>query len=281
MLPDLTYQGAVFPETNHPNDKAFDLKTYRAEGAEQLKLTFDALTDLGSSACLYVIDRQGNYRFFDGMDETLAGKTITISGDSVVLLMNGNQKADSYGYKVSNVEPVFKPQPSVIQPDSLKPGPGGDLAATSKGNAIPVKKGKIYTIKTLKYKVTSAKKKSRTVTVTGGKSKKLKSVTIPATVKIAGVKYKVTAVSAKAFQGYSKLKSVTIGKNVKKIGASAFAKDKNLMKVTVKGTAIKSVGKKVFANVPKKVKVKVKVPAKSKKAYKKLFKKGALKGRVK
>ncbi len=279
VLPDLTYQGAVFPETNHPNDKAFDLKTYRAEGAEQLKLTFDALTDLGSSACLYVIDKQGNYRFFDGMDETLAGKTITISGDSVVLLMNGNQKADSYGYKVSNVDPVFKPQPSVIQPDSLKPGPGGDLAATSKGNAIPVKKGKIYTIKTLKYKVTSAKKKSRTVTVTGGKSKKLKSVTIPATVKIAGVKYKVTAVSAKAFQGYSKLKSVTIGKNVKKIGASAFAKDKNLMKVTVKGTAIKSVGKKVFANVPKKAKVKV--PAKSKKAYKKLFKKGALKGRVK
>ena len=278
VLPDLTYQGTVLPETNHPNDKAFDLKTYRAEGAEQLKLTFDALTDLGATACLYVIDRQGQYRFFDGTDPSLAGKTITISGDSVVLLMNGNQRADSYGYKVSNVEPVFKPQPSANQPNGSKETPGG-LLVTSKTTVAAVKKGKKYTIKNLKYKVTSNTKKSKTVTVTGGKSKKLKSVTIPATVKIAGVKYKVTAVSAKAFQGYGKLKSVTIGKNVKKIGASAFAKDKKLTKITIKGTAIKSVGKKAFANVPKKTAVKV--PKKSKKAYRKLFKKGALKAKVK
>lgn len=278
VLPDLAYQGTAFPETNHPNDKAFDLKTYRAEGAEQLKLTFDGMTDLGATACLYVIDRQGSYRFFDGTNKSLAGQTITISGDSVVFLMNGNQKADSYGYKVSNVEPVYKPQPSENQPNSSKATPGSDTSGLKYG-AAAAKKKTVFTIKNLKYKITSATKKSKTVTVTGGKSKKLKSVTIPATVKIAGVKYKVTAVSAKAFQGYSKLKSVTIGKNVKKIGASAFAKDKSLTKVTVKGTAIKSVGKKAFANVPKKAAVKV--PAKSRKSYKKLFKKGALKAKVK
>lgn len=278
VLPDLTYQGTTFPETNHPNDKAFDLKTYRAEGAEQLKLTFDSLTDLGSTAGLYVIDRQGSYRFFDGTDKSLAGQTITVSGDSVVLLMNGNQKADSYGYKISNVEPVFKPQPPANQPNGSKTTPGNTSSENKDGAAVGTKGSKV-TVKNLKYKITSNKKKSKTVTVTGGKSKKLKSVTIPATVKIAGVKYKVTAVSAKAFQGYGKLKSVTIGKNVKKIGANAFAKDKGLTKITVKGTAIKSVGKKAFANVPKKAAVKV--PKKSKKAYSKLFKKGALKAKVK
>ena len=192
--------------------------------------------------------------------------------------MNGNQKADSYGYKVSNVEPVFKPQPSTNQPNDSKATPG-NTSSDNKDGVAAGKKGSKVTVKNLKYKITSNKKKSRTVTVTGGKSKKLKSVTIPATVKIAGVKYKVTAVSAKAFQGYGKLKSVTIGKNVKKIGASAFAKDKKLTKITIKGTAIKSVGKKAFANVPKKAAVKV--PKKSKKAYGKLFKKGALKAKVK
>ncbi len=224
-----------------------------------------------------MIDRQGSYRFFDGTDKSLAGKTITVTGDSVVLLMNGNQKADSYGYKVSNVEPVFKPQPSANQPNGSKTP--GNTSSENKDGAAAGTKGSKVTVKNLKYKITSNKKKSKTVTVTGGKSKKLKSVTIPATVKIAGVKYKVTAVSAKAFQGYGKLKSVTIGKNVKKIGASAFAKDKKLTKITIKGTAIKSVGKKAFANVPKKAVVKV--PKKSKKAYGKLLKKGALKAKVK
>lgn len=284
VLPDLAYRNDVFPETNHPNDKSFDLQAYRADGAEQLRLTFDAQTELGSAG-LYLIDNGGSYEYYDGANEDeLAGQTITIPGDSVILLMNGNRKATSYGYKVTNIEPVFKPQPGADQPGagnaSTKPGSTvsapGSVAAGSKS---PAKKGSKYTIKNLKYKVTSASKKKKTVTVTGGKSKKLKSVTIPATVKISGVSYKVTAVSAKAFQGYSKLTSVTVGKNVKSIGASAFAKDKKLKSITIKGKALKSIGKKAFASVPKKAAARV--PKKSKKAFKKLFKKGGFKGKVK
>lgn len=283
VLPKVTYRSDAYPETNHPNDKSFDLQAYRAEGAQQLTITFDAQTDLGSAAGLYLIDNKGDYKHYneENKDE-LAGQTITVLGDSIVLLMNGNQKADSYGYKVSDIKAVYPP-PSGGQPGGTNTQPGSTAktpgTAGTEGNKAAAKKGKKYTVKNVKYKVTSASAKKKTVTVIGGKSKKLTSVTIPATVKISGAKYKVTAISAKAFQGYSKLKSVTIGKNVKSIGASAFANDKKLTGITVKGTALKSIGKKAFAKVPKKAAVKA--PKKSKKAYKKLFKKGAFKGKVK
>lgn len=297
VLPDFTYRSDVYPETNHPNDKSFDLQAYRAAGAQQLKITFDDQTELGSAG-LYLIDKEGKCKYYSESKENrgkltgqtvtvldeLAGQTITVSGDSIVLLMNGNRKADSYGYKVSNIEAVYPPQPPAGgQQGGANNGQGSAVKApgatgTAAGGAA-AKKGKKYTIKNVKYKVTSATAKKKTVAVIGAKSKKAKIVNIPATVKIGGKKYKVTAISAKAFQGYSKLKSVTIGKNVKSIGANAFAKDKKLKSITVKGTAIKSVGKKAFANVPKKAVAKA--PKKSKKAYKKLFKKGAFKGKVK
>lgn len=89
----------------------------------------------------------------------------------------------------------------------------------------------------------------------------------------------MTSVAAKAFQGFTKLKTVTIGANVKKIGAGAFAKDKKLTKLTFKGKTLKSVGKKAFSGVPKKAKAGV--PKKSRKAYKKTLKKGGFKGKVK
>lgn len=280
VLPAFTYQ-TVYPETNHPNDKAFDLKGYQGAGAESLKVTFDAQTDLGS-ASLYVIDASGKCKVYDAEnDELLAGNTIAVSGDSVVFLMNGNRKADSYGYKVSAIEHVVTPQPGAAagQPGAATAITGTQPGAVKAGGKTAAKKGKKYTIKNLVYKVTNTSGKKKAVTVVGAKSKKVTSVNIPATVKIGGASYKVTAIAAKAFQGCGKLKKITIGKNVKTIGASAFAKDKKLTKIAVKGTALKSVGKKAFNKVPKKAKITA--PKKSKKAYKKQLKKGGFKGKVK
>ena len=82
--------------------------------------------------------------------------------------------------------------------------------------------------------------------------------------------YKVTAIDKNAFKSKKKLKSVTIGKYVKSIGASAFAKDGKLSKITIKSTVLKKVGSKAFSGINKKAKIKV--PAKKLKAYKKLLK---------
>lgn len=102
--------------------------------------------------------------------------------------------------------------------------------------------------------------------------KKIKKCKIPNTVKAEQDTYKVVSVAKKAFKGNKKIQSVTIGKNVRKIGANAFYGCKNLRTIKIYSTQLKkkSVGKNVLKGIYKKAVIKV--PAKKVKAYKNLFK---------
>lgn len=154
-----------------------------------------------------------------------------------------------------------KPQPA---PAEEKPVPAAGTAAVS-GN--------------FKVKVTVSSAAGGEVTVTGTKNKKLTSAVIPATVKIDGYTFKVTGIAKNAFKGCTKLKKVTIGKNVKTIGASAFSGCKALKTITVKSTVLKKVGKAAFKGIH--AKAKIKVPKAKLKAYQKLFKGKGQKSTVK
>ncbi len=128
------------------------------------------------------------------------------------------------------------------------------------------------------YKVTKAAVKNGTVELS--KVDKAKSsVTVPDTIAVNGVTYKVISISKNAFKGNRILKKVTIGKNVTKINANAFHGCKNLKTVTVKSTQIKTVGKNAFKGINPKAKIKV--PKSKLKYYKKLFAKKGLKSTVK
>ena len=83
-----------------------------------------------------------------------------------------------------------------------------------------------------------AKTKKFEVSCTGSTSKKITKLSIPEYVIISGIKFKVTAIDKKAFYKYTKLKTVTIGKNVKTFGTQAFAKSSKISK--------KAVYKKIF-----------------------------------
>lgn len=132
-----------------------------------------------------------------------------------------------------------------------------------------------FTYKNLKYKVTKCTTSVKQVTITGSSKKNITSLSVPATVKYNGMSFKVTAVNKKAFKKQKKLKSVTIGKNVKSIGASAFEGCSKLAKIKFSGTAIKSIGKNAFKGIKKNATFTVK---KSKKAaYKKLLNKAKTK----
>ena len=147
------------------------------------------------------------------------------------------------------------------------------------------------------FKVTesdgSESKPSVTLTKLSAKDKKAKKVTIPKTVTINNVKYRVTGIAAKvfknskklqtvvipdtvteigtgSFEGCKNLKSVTIGKNVTSIGKNAFKNCKNLKKITVKSTKLKKVGKGALTGINRKCVIKV--PKKQLKSYKRLFK---------
>lgn len=122
------------------------------------------------------------------------------------------------------------------------------------------------------YKVTKSHDTKGTVTVVKPVNKKLKSVTIPATVNINGYAFKVTAISNKAFKNNKKLKSVTIGSNVKTIGKEAFSGCKALKKLTVKSKVVKKVNKNAFKGIHKTAKIKLpKLNSKKFNSYKKKF----------
>ena len=96
-----------------------------------------------------------------------------------------------------------------------------DSSSKESSSAKSVKVGTKKTVTAGTVKVTSVKKK----TVTFTKAKNKKSVKVPSTVKIGGKKYKVTKVGPKAFTG-SKIKIVTLSKNITALAKNAFAKSK-------------------------------------------------------
>ena len=168
-----------------------------------------------------------------------------------------------------------KPTPTPTPEPMPEPTP---TPTPEKPTVAPAKKGATLTVssKKIKVKVTSSSKKNPTVTVTKITDKKAKKLTIPATVKVKGVTYKVTAVSDKAFKGNKKLTTVTIGSNVTKIGKEAFSGCKNLKKITVTAGKLKTISKNAFKGINKKATITVKGTKKAKTALKKQLKKKSI-----
>ena len=97
-------------------------------------------------------------------------------------------------------------------------------------------------------------------------------ILIPAEIEYEEKQWKVTAVDDGAFRKNKKIKSVTIGKNIRKIGANAF-RDSGLTKITLKTDRLteENVGKEAFGGLSEKVRVRC--SAKQLKRYKKLLRK--------
>lgn len=130
------------------------------------------------------------------------------------------------------------------------------------------------------YTVTSVTSKGGTVTYVKPISS-VSKLTIPSTVTVEGKTYQVTAISANAFKGQKKLKTLTIPASVTKIGNYAFKNCKNLKNLIIKSNKLtkKSLGKRAFKGLTKKTAVQV--PKKKLKAYKKLLKQCGLSTSVK
>lgn len=140
---------------------------------------------------------------------------------------------------------------------------------TRKLNKLPLPKaGTKYTVGGNQYTVLKAG-----LSVRFSKANpKAKTVTIPNTIKVNGINYKVTEVGANAFKNNKKVKKVTIGANVVKVANKAFNKCPSLRNVIIKTTLLtkKTASKKCFSKVHKKMVIKV--PKKVKKTYVKIFK---------
>lgn len=167
-------------------------------------------------------------------------------------------------------EPTQPQEPASPQNPASPQDPTNPQDPTSpqKPAAKPV--GTILKTSKASYRVTKAGKTPE-VAYVKPKSKKVKTVTIPATVKKGGVTYKVTSVADNALKNCKKMTKVTVGKNVTKIGKNAFYGCKKLKKIIIKSKKLKSVGKNAFKGIKKNATIDV--PNSKKSKYKKFMKK--------
>ena len=149
--------------------------------------------------------------------------------------------------------------------------------ATSKlSQKKPARKGKLITdSKGNRYKVTSSNVKNPTVTFYSAKMT-AKKVTMSRSVWIDGVRYCITAVRSRAFEGHKKVTCIRLGSKVNNIGDRAFRNCKKLEKLYIQSSKLKpeDIGERVFENVPKDLKIYV--PEKKKDEYRKMFREKGL-----
>lgn len=102
--------------------------------------------------------------------------------------------------------------------------------------------------------------KDKKVRYEGFSDKYFSSVSIPDTAEINGEEYKVTQIANNALKNVTKLKKLTIGKNVTSIGKNAFygcknlkdvvIKTKSLTKTSIKANAFKNIHSNAAITVP-------------------------------
>lgn len=163
-------------------------------------------------------------------------------------------------------------------------------------SASKLNKGDTFEADGIKYRVAS----KNTVELVSCSSSQA-SVLIPDTVSNSGTKYKVVKILDSAFSENKKLKSVSLGKNIKSIGKNAFknctslesveiAKSvtsigkqafygcKKLANIKFLGIKVKKIGSKAFKNINSKAIISV--PSGSDTKYKKLLKSGGLSSKI-
>lgn len=169
------------------------------------------------------------------------------------------------------------PAPSAADTPAPTQTPQWTPMATSKlSQKKPARKGKLITdSKGNRYKVTSSNVKNPTVTFYSAKMT-AKKVTMSRSVRIDGVRYCITAVRSRAFEGHKKVTSIRLGSKVNTIGDRAFRNCKKLEKLYIQSSKLKpeDIGERVFENVPKDLKIYV--PEKKKDEYRKMFREKGL-----
>lgn len=137
-------------------------------------------------------------------------------------------------------------------------GKNGGTYTCQLNDAIPAKGEVLIDTKSqAEYKVTKAGRKGGTVTYLKSTNNSKTSITIPSTIKVDYITYKVTGIASGACRQSNRLNKVTIGKNVTSIGAKAFAQCSGLSSITIPAN-VKSIGKQAFYQCSKLKKVTIK-----------------------
>jgi len=247
-------------------------KALREDGSS-VTYTYDANGNLESHTAYDKGDKNVPAEAGDSKDQGSSDASDTKEDENPSTDANGGTKSggDANGRATSGEtkKPDTEKNTDSGQKDTTSEDKSSSGSDKSNGRTVDQNlKGKKIKTKTLRYQITKAGSE-HTVKVLEPVKKQVKSITIPGTIKYQGKTYQVTEIASGAFQKQSKLKKVTIGKNIEKIGKKAFYNCKNLKRVKIKSGLLKSVGKKAFTGTNKKLVIKV--PSRKLKAYRKLL----------
>ena len=165
------------------------------------------------------------------------------------------------------VEPISQPELTPTNQPEVTPTEQPTANPTEESNqeeTTTVKEGALLSFEKTgnEYKITKViyedgKLIGGTVTYMRCTNKNIKKVTIPAFIKINGVRFNVTKINKKAFKGCSKLKKITIKtKKLTKIGSKAFSGIHKKAKIKVPKSKYKKYKKMIRkAKTPKRVKI--------------------------
>lgn len=171
------------------------------------------------------------------------------------------------------VPPVRTPVPTqTVQATQTPATPAPTPVSTPKTNRKkPARVGKIITSSAgYRFKVTSSKVKNPEVALYRPGSGR-KEVKIGTKVTINGISYSVTSVCERAFRSNKRVKKVSLGSRVDKIGKEAFANCRNIKVLYIYSPRLKAsdIGENAFKGINKRVKISV--PKAKMKEYKELF----------
>lgn len=176
------------------------------------------------------------------------------------------------------VPPVRTPVPTqTVQATQTPATPAPTPVSTPKTNRKkPERVGKIITSSAgYRFKVTSSKVKNPEVALYRPGSGR-KEVKIGTKVTINGISYSVTSVCERAFRSNKRVKKVSLGSRVDKIGKEAFANCRNIKVLYIYSPRLKAsdIGENAFKGINKRVKISV--PKAKMKEYKELFREKGL-----
>ena len=227
-------------QSSHPYEvNSSDKWVYTLNGASKTYVTFDARTEVEDGFdYIYLYDKNKN-QVGKYTGKELAGKTVSVDGDTVIIQLISDDAGTAYGFSVTQIsdkESGEAPQPTPTPTPSPEPTPAPvptpDPTPTPNPTPTTPASTSVYT-----YEVLS----DGTIRITSCQTSDVNLV-IPDT--IDG--YTVTEIGASAFANQTSIQTVKFPANLKQIGVKAFANCTGLLEVSLPDT-IQGAGQLCFS----------------------------------
>ena len=187
--------------------------------------------------------------------EKMGTTTYTATFKNALFTTQTKDVADIPKLDKQSDKPADKPSDNPVDNPSDKPADKPqDTTTPVETTTTPAVKEEGTTLSVAETKaevvVTSKAGEEPTVTYKGTTDTAAKEVTVPDSVTVDGVTYKVTLIAKEAFKGNKTLEKATVGENIETVGDKAFAGCTNLKTIVIK-ESVKEIGNSAFEGCSK------------------------------